>query len=124
LEPDLPMIRANTDWLGRALLNVLNNAVDATPENGTISVSAKKRVPAERQHAGRPEIEVEIHNTGSFIPEDQREAIFDPFVTGKANGTGLGLCIVQQVLHAHAGAVFVDSDVETGTSFVFRVPIV
>jgi len=119
---DLPMIRANPDWLGRALLNVLNNAVDATPEGGTISVSAKMHVPTERQQTGRPQVEIRVHNTGSFIPEDQREAIFDPFVTGKTNGTGLGLCIVQQVLHAHAGTVSVESDAATGTSFTFRVP--
>lgn len=123
-DPDLPMIRANPDWLGRALLNVLNNAVDATPEGGTINVSAKKWVPTERQHPGRTQVEITVHNTGSFISEDQREAIFDPFVTGKANGTGLGLCIVQQVMHAHAGAVSVDSDAEKGTSFTFRVPSV
>ncbi len=118
---DLPMINAHRDWLGRALLNVVNNAVDATPEGGTITVTATRQRGSERR-VGKPYIDVSIHNTGSFIPSDQREAIFDPFVTGKETGTGLGLCIVQQVLHAHNGAVILESDPDEGTRFVFRIP--
>lgn len=120
-EDNLPLISANRDWLGRALLNVLNNAFEATPEGGRITVKATHESGSDRRF-GKPYVDIVVHNTGSYIAEDQREAIFDPFVTGKADGTGLGLCIVQQVLHSHNGTVLVESDPTEGTRFTFRVP--
>jgi two-component system NtrC family sensor kinase len=64
-----------------------------------------------------------VHNTGSGIPAELRERIFQPFFTTKARGTGLGLAIARQIIDAHRGRIEVSSDGVSETTFVVDLPI-
>ncbi|MDQ3234915.1 MAG: ATP-binding protein [Pseudobdellovibrionaceae bacterium] len=104
--------------LARVFANLLNNAIQATPDHGTITISSSE------EHAGsRKWLRVRIHNTGSFIPTDKRQRIFEAFFTeGKRQGTGLGLAIAQKVIVSHGGQILCESHESDGTSFIFTVP--
>jgi signal transduction histidine kinase len=67
-------------------------------------------------------IRVEIRNTGTGIPVDLRERIFQPFFTTKSKGTGLGLAIARQIVDAHRGSLTVASDGVSETTFVVELP--
>lgn len=96
----------------RVLVNVLDNALQATPDGGQITVKAAKR-------GGR--VEISVHNTGSFVPETDREKLFEPFFTkGKKGGTGLGLAVTRKIVAGHGGDIRCESD-GAGTQFVWDV---
>jgi signal transduction histidine kinase/DNA-binding NarL/FixJ family response regulator len=98
----------------RILHNLTGNAADAMPDGGTLMITAAR--VAEYVH-------LEIHDTGSGIPDEIRERIFDPFVThGKIHGTGLGLAVVRRIVEEHHGDVSVSSST-TGTTFTIRLPL-
>jgi len=121
---NLPLINCNRQWLALAVRNVVDNAIDASPKGGTITVEVSHKRISEPLQGAIPHaqcLDISVHNTGSFIPEERREAIFEPFETTKEGGTGLGLCIAQQIVQAHGGVLFVESDPETGTRFTFRI---
>lgn len=120
----LPWVNCNREWLARALRNLVDNAVDATPEGGKVTVSAERRPVSEHSPgdvSGRFCVEFSVHNTGSFIPDDIRRRIFDPFETFKEGGTGLGLSIALEIVQAHGGAIALETDPEKGTRFAFRL---
>ena len=123
-DEDLPWVNCNREWLARAMRNLVDNAVDAAPEGGVVTASARTRPLSEEMpgdDSGRRCVEFSVHNTGSFIPEELRRKIFDPFETFKEGGTGLGLSIVQEIVQAHAGAIQLETDPERGTRFFFRL---
>ena len=98
----------------RALINLVDNAVEATDNQGTVQLSAVE---------GAEEISICVSNTGSFIPEDKRHVIFEPRISfGKKSGTGLGLAIVKQVIDQHGGKVSCDSSDQQITSFNIILP--
>ena len=98
----------------RILHNLTGNAADAMPDGGTLMITAAR--VAEYVH-------LEIHDTGSGIPDEIRERIFDPFVThGKTHGTGFGLAVVRRIVEEHHGDVSVSSST-TGTTFTIRLPL-
>lgn len=100
--------------LRRALLNLFRNALEAMPEGGTLRVACA----AEADH-----VSLSIADTGTGIPEEIRERVFDPFVTaGKPGGTGLGLAIVKKVVEDHGGSVEVSKPEGGGTSFRLSFP--
>jgi PAS domain S-box-containing protein len=101
--------------LGQALTNVVLNAVQATPEGGTITVTAGR---------GEDLATIRVHNTGSYIAPEQVKQIFVPFFTTKKRGTGLGLAIARQIMTAHGGRIDVESDRGTGTTFLIDLPLV
>ena len=117
LENDVPMVPGHADALGRALTNVLLNAVEASPPGAPLSVSVR-RVTRE----GREMVEVAVHDSGSGIPEARLGSIWEPYVTHKAGGTGLGLAIVRQTLVAHDGAVTAESAPGEGTTIRLFLP--
>ena len=73
--------------------------------------------------SGDEGVRVAVHNTGSGIPADLRERIFQPFFTTKAKGTGLGLAIARQIVDAHRGRIEVMSDGVSETTFVVDLPV-
>ena len=98
----------------RILHNLAGNAADAMPDGGTLMITAAR--VAEYVH-------LEIHDTGSGIPDEIRERIFDPFVThGKTHGTGLGLAVVRRIVEEHHGDISASSST-TGTTFTIRLPL-
>lgn len=99
--------------LRQALLNLVINALEATPAQGQVRV----RVSPARQG-----VSFEVHNTGSIIPEELQSRIFDPFVTTKDRGSGLGLANAHQIIIGHEGEMRVRSTPEEGTTFSIWIP--
>jgi signal transduction histidine kinase len=117
IDDALPLVPGHVDTLGRALTNVLLNAVEASAAGASITVRVRHAL-----HAGRPAVEIAVQDHGCGIPEAKLERIWDPYVTHKAGGTGLGLAIVRQTLLAHDGAVSAESRPGEGTTIRLVLP--
>jgi len=102
--------------LQHAIVNLVKNAFDAMPRGGTLTLTT-------RQDNGR--VTVEIEDTGSGIPENVRERIFEPFFSTKPihQGSGLGLIIAKEVVERSGGTIEFSSQAGAGTSFRIHVPI-
>ncbi|MBI3030659.1 MAG: HAMP domain-containing protein [Candidatus Rokubacteria bacterium] len=113
-EPGLPRVRGRQDQLQQVILNLLTNAIAATPTCGRIEVMTRAA------SAGR-EVEIAVADTGSGIPAADRKRIFEPFFSTKeaGRGTGLGLFISAEIVREHEGRIEVHS--EEGRGSVFRV---
>jgi len=109
-----PRLCGKRSELQQVVLNLLTNALDATPPGGVIRVATRAR---------GDEVEIEVADTGCGIPTPELKRIFDPFVTTKEphRGTGLGLFICAQIVHDHGGRIDVAS--EPGHGSVFRVAL-
>jgi len=112
IDADLPLIHGDADKLRQAIVNLCNNAIEATPAGGTLTVKASTQ--------GKSLI-VEITDSGTGIPKDFD--IFKPFATTKKNGTGLGLMIVRQIVAAHRGSITYQSKQGQGTTFNITLPV-
>jgi two-component system sensor histidine kinase AtoS len=106
--------RASHNRLVQALSNILLNAVQATPDGGTITVAISKTETL---------AVIRVHNTGSHIPPDVMKNLFVPFYTTKPSGTGLGLAIARQIVTASGGRIDVESDLAAGTAFTIELPV-
>jgi len=100
--------------LRQALLNLVINALEATPSGGMVQVRLRK--------AGQG-VRFEVHNTGSRIPDELQSRIFDPFVTTKDRGSGLGLANAHQIVTGHGGELRVHSTPGEGTTFSMWIPL-
>jgi C4-dicarboxylate-specific signal transduction histidine kinase len=102
VDPDLPAVEGLVGELNQVWLNLLDNAIDAAPENGQVSVTAVRE---------RRTVIVRVTDDGAGIAGSDLARIFDPFFTTKpvGQGVGLGLDIVQTVVRSHRGSVEVDS---------------
>ena len=115
----LPTGTADASRLKQALVNLLLNAIQASPAGTTVVVTTRTSVDA----AGHPVVEVAIQDEGPGIPEEHRETIFHPFFTTKDNGTGLGLPVTRQIVAEHGGSISVEGAVGRGATFVIRLPL-
>jgi nitrogen fixation/metabolism regulation signal transduction histidine kinase len=104
---------ADPELLHRALSNLVLNAMDAMPEGGTLTLSAKPR---------GDRVEIRIADTGAGLTPEECERLFTPYYTTKQHGTGLGLAIVQSVVADHAGTIAVESRPGGGAIFVIALP--
>ena len=111
-------LEGRSDALGRALGNVLLNAVEACGPSGRIAV----RVAA-RGAPGTPMVEIAVHDDGPGIDPAKLDTIWDPYVSGKAGGTGLGLAIVRQTIESHGGTVRAESASGAGTTIYLTLPM-
>ena len=105
--------RIDPEQLQQVILNLLQNAMQAMPEGGTISVDV---------HAGNSEGIFTISDTGIGMDDDVREKLFTPFFTTKEDGTGLGLVTSKKIIDAHNGQIRVDSEPGRGTQFSISLP--
>ncbi len=114
-EPDLPQVRATGDELNQVWMNLIDNALDAAPREGSVAVDVRRELDR---------LAVRITDDGPGIPEDLVHRIFDPFFTTKppGQGTGLGLDITRRLLHRYRGEVTVESHAG-GTTFCVRLPV-
>ncbi len=114
-DPSLPPVYGNRDQLVQVFLNLVKNAAEAAPESGgeiTLSTSYQQGVrmalPGGDTRLHLPLL-VSVQDNGDGIPEDLQSNLFDPFVTSKVNGTGLGLALVAKLVGDHGGTVEFDS---------------
>ncbi len=109
------------------VLNLVCNAIEASPYDGVISVDTGVSLPSEKaQVSGNLEaegyFEMKIHNYGPKIPQEALQKIFNPFFTTKEHGTGLGLTVTKKIVEDHSGSVSVKS-AEDGTTFTVWFPL-
>ncbi len=109
---DLHLVMADSVKLKQALLNLCNNAVEAMPQGGTLTL---------RAHNAEEQVVLEVVDTGLGIPDGVD--IFEPFATTKTWGTGLGLVIVRQIVSAHGGTITYASERGKGTVFSLSLPL-
>jgi signal transduction histidine kinase len=118
------LVRGDEDMLHRALVNLLLNAVQASPENGEVRIEAGElAIHQLPQGVGFREgaVAIRVIDQGEGIPKELRERLFDPFITSKPGGSGLGLAVVHRSVEAHGGFVHVDAN-SRGSRFTMVLP--
>jgi signal transduction histidine kinase len=117
-DASLPSLVGHGDQLQQVVLNLLTNAMDATPAGGSIGVTT-------RALTGAGAVELEVRDTGRGIGEAERKQIFDPFFSTKeaGRGTGLGLFISAQIVRDHGGRIELDSAEGEGSTFRVVLPL-
>ena len=112
----IPRFRFDRDQIKRVLINLLDNAVAATPGEGTISVTTKLR-PALHSAV------IEIADNGEGIPREYRNRLFEPYFSTKRRGTGLGLAIVNRIVQDHNGYIRIRDNEPRGTVVSIELPL-
>ncbi len=107
-------IVVDSDQLERVFVNLLNNAIEAMPEKGTITITSK---------INKQIMEISFTDSGTGISKENTEKMFTPLFTTKAKGMGLGLAICKRIVEAHEGKIMVESKQGKGTTFTVRVPL-
>jgi signal transduction histidine kinase len=110
----LGQVQLHQNAFRRVLINLMQNAIDAMPQGGELTLCGWQTGSWAY---------LEVQDTGEGIPADQLSHLFIPFHTSKANGTGLGLYVVREILAAHGGTITVTSTPGTGTSCLVRLPL-
>ena len=115
---DLPLVYCQAGKINQVFLNLINNAVQAIEERGTITLTT-------RHLPERGGVSVAIADTGRGIPAEHLHRIFEPFFTTKAigKGTGLGLSITYGIIEEHGGTIEVESTPGQGTCFLITLPV-
>jgi signal transduction histidine kinase len=134
-EPNLPPVPLDEGLCEQAFVNLIQNAYDAMADGGTrdggtrdkgASDGGTLRLSAARAEGDRGGIEVRIEDTGPGISPELREQIFNPFVTTKKTGVGLGLSIVSRIIDGHHGTIRIENGAEgngpCGARFVIFFP--
>jgi two-component system NtrC family sensor kinase len=117
-DPDTPKVMVVRDRLHQVLLNLLLNAIHASPEGGEVRI---RTYP----HPEGDAVCIEVADQGPGIPEEHLSRIFDPFFTTKGpdQGSGLGLMICHRVVTDHGGSIEVRSRPGDGATFCVRLPL-
>jgi signal transduction histidine kinase len=113
LDESMETIAADPDLLHRALSNLVLNAMDAMPHDGTLTLRTRQDGVLSY---------VEVSDTGTGLTPQECERLFTPYYTSKPHGTGLGLAIVQSVISDHGGRISVRSEAGHGTTFTIELP--
>lgn len=125
--PDLPPVEGDEDLLHRAVFNLVLNAVQAVGPHGHVFIEVDRYRPAGEHGASSALVTgelltVSVTDDGPGVPPELKDRLFEPFVTGKTGGTGLGLPVVHRAVEAHRGVVLVDA-LARGTRFTMLLPI-
>lgn len=133
LAPRTPPVPHDHDQIEQVLINLLKNAVEASPPGTTVRVRVAP-VPAPEARRGRgtarsgfapdsPGVQIQVEDEGCGIAPGARETLFEPFVTTKPEGTGLGLYISHDIVKRHGGRLAVSSEPGRGTTFTVELPL-
>ena len=114
IPPDLPLIKIDPEKLTQALINIMKNGMQAMGQGGTLRIETKSL---------KDRVEVMISDSGSGIPPDQMEKIFNYYYTTKEKGVGLGLPIAHRIIEAHEGHLKIESRVGVGTKVTVTLPV-
>ncbi|MDW8168648.1 MAG: ATP-binding protein [Acidobacteriota bacterium] len=119
LAPDVPRLRFDAEQLKRALVNLIENAVEALD-----GVPGEKRITVSTRYMPeRGRVRVSVADTGPGIAPSVRERLFTPYFSNKAKGMGLGLAIVRQIIAEHGGTIWVEENEPRGARFVIELPV-
>ncbi|NHQ61015.1 sensor histidine kinase [Chlorobium sp. BLA1] len=109
------IVMADSEKLRQAFLNIIINALQATPEGGRVTISTTIA-----EHAF---CEIRFRDSGPGVEKAAMERIFEPFFTTKSDGTGLGLAITKNIIENHKGTLKVESEAANGTTVTIRLPL-
>jgi signal transduction histidine kinase len=112
---NLGIVPFHAHTLCRAILNLIQNALDAMPQGGTLTLVGQRTAT---------HVQLQVRDTGSGIATEQCAKIFEPLYTTKPGGSGLGLYIVQEIVAAHGGTLTVESAPGCGTTFTITLPTI
>ena len=113
------LVKADKGRVRQVLLNLLNNALKFTPEEGKIVLKATKK---------GPQLIIEVHDSGPGISEEEQQEVFEPYYRARKNGAhlsglGLGLALCKMLVELHGGRISVKSDLGKGSTFSFTLPL-
>ena len=114
VEPFLPQLMLDANYIRQALLNMIKNAMNAMEKGGRLDLIAR---------SDGDDVRIIIRDTGCGIERDKMSKIFEPYFTTKASGTGLGLTVVYKIVKEHGGDISVESTVGEGTTFTVSLPV-
>jgi signal transduction histidine kinase len=114
LDSSIPQIKGDGIQIKEAILNLVNNAIEAMPAGGKLSIVTKKLPDS---------LILKVIDTGCGIPKETMDNLFTPFFTTKGTGLGLGLSILQEIIEAHQGNIEVNTEINKGTAFIVTLPL-
>jgi two-component system sensor histidine kinase AtoS len=109
-----PTVSVDSDRMKRVFVNLIENAVDAIPLEGTITINSKE---------SEGFVEMTISDTGAGLSKEVVENLWKPLQTTKAKGIGMGLAICKRIIDAHGGEISLESKAGQGTAFTIRLPV-
>ncbi|WP_241762345.1 sensor histidine kinase [Anoxybacillus flavithermus] len=110
---DRVLLRLDPKQMMQVLYNLLHNSIESIEENGTICIYSDIDET----------YNMYVYDSGKGIPQDMQATMFEPFMTTKPSGTGLGLTIVKRIVENHGGTIALHDSSEKGTTFVIKLPI-
>ena len=113
---DLPPVLIDHVQIQQVVLNLVRNGIDALGDCGTGAITVATA-------PGSDKVEVVVPDDGPGLPEEVRERVFEPFVSTKPDGIGIGLSICRTIVEAHGGRIALDTGTRRGTRFRFSVPV-
>ena len=128
LADDLPRVLSDRIQIQQVIINLMNNAYDAILEKSSEPLRIQSMLAPERDqislraNAADREVIVTVSDTGPGIPEHEIESIFDPLITSKSHGLGVGLAICRSIINAHGGRIWAENT-DHGAAFHFTLPI-
>jgi PAS domain S-box-containing protein len=130
LDQNIPLIYFDRFRIEQVLNNIVNNAIKFSPINGTVSIKNKLK-KKKNEIDGRTEmyVEISVSDTGVGIPKEELEKVFNKYQQTEAGknaslkGTGLGLAICREIIELHKGEIWVESEINKGSTFYFILPI-
>jgi signal transduction histidine kinase len=119
IAPDVPALLADTGQLQQVLINLVVNALEATPAGGQVTVRATRQ-----RHGTAGGVALAVADTGSGIAPEHVARLFEPFFTTKprGQGTGLGLAICREIVRGHGGEISVETALHVGTTITAWIP--
>lgn len=116
LQKEMPYINADRDNLKQVIVNIVQNGIDALPDNGHMNISIWYDQINDL-------IKMEFKDNGSGIKPEYLDKIFEPFFTTKDNGSGLGLAISHKIIENHCGKLFAFNNLDGGATFAIELPV-
>lgn len=116
LAPSLPLVRLDAEQIKRVLINLVDNAIEATDSRGVVEISAD-------MDAAGGVVRVGVADDGPGIPAEVRDQLFVPNFSTKKRGSGLGLAIVSRIVQEHQGTIRVEDNLPRGARFVVELPV-
>jgi len=118
-EESTPMVEADAGRIRQLLHNLIRNALESLSDTseGQIDVHLQ-----EVEHASESFVEIKIEDNGPGIPQEMLENLFEPYITSKPKGSGLGLAVVKRIVEEHDGILYAENRTEGGARIVVRLP--